>query len=276
MTIDPQAGKVPEAFSTAYFNALIGALSESSDAPWQIVAGPDGANVTDRPDPIRIRHTFQGSLQGDFVLEFERSEAAMLAAQVLRRPAGESGIEDSEALLRLVKSGLREFRSALATTFGTFSVDASLDTGMPTIQIASAQVTAADQNSNRASIAMCLDRELAEILDVKSQAQSVEESPDQAVRIGDVEVIPPPVNLNLVMDVELNVTLRFGRRQLTLREVLELTSGSVVELDRQVEEPVELLLDGEVIAKGEAVVIDGNYGFRVTEVLQPVHSALMG
>ena len=55
-----------------------------------------------------------------------------------------------------------------------------------------------------------------------------------------------------------------------LREVLELTSGSVIELDRQVEEPVELLLEGKVIARGEAVVIDGNYGLRVTEVPQPI------
>jgi len=78
-----------------------------------------------------------------------------------------------------------------------------------------------------------------------------------------------------VMDVELNVTLRFGQRQLTLREVLELTSGSVVELDRQVDEPVELLLDGVVIARGEAVVIDGNYGLRVTEVSQPLSSAVL-
>jgi flagellar motor switch protein FliN len=73
-----------------------------------------------------------------------------------------------------------------------------------------------------------------------------------------------------VMDVELNVTLRFGQRQLALREVLELTSGSVIELDRQVEEPVELLLEGKVIARGEAVVIDGNYGLRVTEVPNPI------
>jgi flagellar motor switch protein FliN/FliY len=90
------------------------------------------------------------------------------------------------------------------------------------------------------------------------------------------ERIPEPVNLDLVMDVELNVTLRFGKRHLTLREVLELTSGSVVELDRQVDEPVELLLNGKVIAKGEAVVIDGNYGLRVSEVLQPVSSLVLG
>ena len=83
-------------------------------------------------------------------------------------------------------------------------------------------------------------------------------------------IVREQVNLDLVMDVELNVTLRFGQRLLTLREVLDLTSGSVVELDRQVEEPVELLLEGKVIARGEAVVIDGNYGLRVTEVLQPL------
>jgi flagellar motor switch protein FliN/FliY len=76
-------------------------------------------------------------------------------------------------------------------------------------------------------------------------------------------------NLDLVMDVELNVTLRFGQRQLALREVLELASGSVVELDRQVDEPIELILDGKVVARGEAVIIDGNYGMRVTQVLQP-------
>lgn len=81
------------------------------------------------------------------------------------------------------------------------------------------------------------------------------------------------MNFDLVMDVELNVTLRFGQRQLTLREILELTTGSVVELDRQIEEPVELLLDGKVIARGEAVVIDGNYGVRVLEVPHPLSPA---
>ena len=76
-------------------------------------------------------------------------------------------------------------------------------------------------------------------------------------------------NLGLVLDVELNVLLRFGQRQLTLREVLDLKSGSVVELDRRVDEPVELLLDGRVIARGQAAIVDGNYGLRVTEIVRP-------
>jgi flagellar motor switch protein FliN/FliY len=100
-------------------------------------------------------------------------------------------------------------------------------------------------------------------LEYQSQAK-IPESPMQGAL---KRVINEQVNLDLVMDVELNVTLRFGQRRLSLREVLELTTGSVIELDRQVEEPVELLLEGKIIARGEAVVIDGNYGLRVTEVL---------
>jgi flagellar motor switch protein FliN/FliY len=79
-------------------------------------------------------------------------------------------------------------------------------------------------------------------------------------------------NLDLLMDVELEVTLRFGERSMLLRDILELGEGSVVELDRQVEEPVDLLLDGKLIARGEVVVVDGNYGLRVQEMLTPLAS----
>jgi flagellar motor switch protein FliN/FliY len=52
-----------------------------------------------------------------------------------------------------------------------------------------------------------------------------------------------------------------------LKDILDLCAGSVVELDQEVQEPVDLLLDGKLIARGEVVVVDGNYGLRVTEVL---------
>lgn len=71
-----------------------------------------------------------------------------------------------------------------------------------------------------------------------------------------------------VIDVPLTVTLRFGHRNMRLREVLELNTGALVELDRQVEDPVDLILDERVIARGEVVIVDGNYGLRVTEVVE--------
>jgi flagellar motor switch protein FliN/FliY len=54
-----------------------------------------------------------------------------------------------------------------------------------------------------------------------------------------------------------------------------LSSGSIVELDRMVDEPVELYLDGKLIARGEAVIVDGNYGLRVTEIPQPLTSQFL-
>jgi flagellar motor switch protein FliN/FliY len=73
----------------------------------------------------------------------------------------------------------------------------------------------------------------------------------------------------VLVDVELAVTLRFGSRRMLLREVLDLSPGIVVELDRQVQEPVDMLLDGRVVARGEVVLLDGNYGLRVTEIAPP-------
>jgi flagellar motor switch protein FliN/FliY len=76
-------------------------------------------------------------------------------------------------------------------------------------------------------------------------------------------------NLDLLLDLELDVSIRFGKRLMALKDVLELSAGSVVELDRRTQDPIELILGGRVIARGEAVVIDGNYGIRIFEVLSP-------
>lgn len=81
--------------------------------------------------------------------------------------------------------------------------------------------------------------------------------------------IPPSgesQNLEMLLDVPLSVTLRFGERRLPLREILQMSSGAVIELDRRADEPVELFLDERVIARGNVVVVDGCYGLRVTEV----------
>src|SRR5882672_11515455 len=68
-------------------------------------------------------------------------------------------------------------------------------------------------------------------------------------------------------DVILEVKLRFGSRRMVLRDVLALSAGVVVELDSNVTAPVDLLLDGRVVAQGDVVVVDGKYGLRVTQVL---------
>ena len=74
-------------------------------------------------------------------------------------------------------------------------------------------------------------------------------------------------NLGLLLDLKLEATIRFGQRELLLRDVLSLAPGAVVELDRQVNEPAELLVAGKLVARGEVVVVDGNFGLKISELL---------
>ena len=83
----------------------------------------------------------------------------------------------------------------------------------------------------------------------------------------DSEMAPLP-SLDLLFDVELEATIRFGCRRFPLREILSMTVGSVVELDKRIDEPAELFVAGRLIAKGEVVVVDGSFGLRITEVLK--------
>lgn len=74
-------------------------------------------------------------------------------------------------------------------------------------------------------------------------------------------------NIGLIMDVPLQITVELGRTRKLIRDILELTPGSVVELDKLAGEPVDVLVNGKLIAKGEVVVIDENFGVRITSIV---------
>ncbi|MEI4768567.1 flagellar motor switch phosphatase FliY [Psychrobacillus sp. FJAT-51614] len=74
-------------------------------------------------------------------------------------------------------------------------------------------------------------------------------------------------NLNLLLDIPLQVTVELGRTKRTVKDILELTSGSIIELDKLAGEPVDILVNNRHIAKGEVVVIDENFGVRITDIL---------
>lgn len=76
-------------------------------------------------------------------------------------------------------------------------------------------------------------------------------------------------NLSLVMDVTLNLSVELGKTELSIKDVLELTRGSVIELERVAGEPVDLMANGKLIAKGEVVVIEDNFGLRITSIISP-------
>ncbi|MFD2208836.1 flagellar motor switch phosphatase FliY [Virgibacillus halophilus] len=73
-------------------------------------------------------------------------------------------------------------------------------------------------------------------------------------------------NLDMLLDIPLKVTVELGRTSRTIKEILELSAGSIVELDKLAGEPVDILVNAKLIAKGEVVVIDENFGVRITEI----------
>jgi flagellar motor switch protein FliN/FliY len=74
-------------------------------------------------------------------------------------------------------------------------------------------------------------------------------------------------SIDLLLDVELPVSVSFGRAQLPLKDVIKLTTGSIIELNRSVSEPVEVIVNNCVIARGEVVVVEGNFGVRIRQVI---------
>ncbi len=76
-----------------------------------------------------------------------------------------------------------------------------------------------------------------------------------------------PNNLNMLLDIPLQVTVELGRTKRVVKEILEISQGSIIELDKLAGEPVDILINNKLIAVGEVVVIDENFGVRVTDVL---------
>ena len=73
-------------------------------------------------------------------------------------------------------------------------------------------------------------------------------------------------NIELLLDVELPISVSFGHSEMPLKDILKLGAGSVVELDKSVNDPVSIIVNHKPIAKGEVVMVDGNYGVRILEV----------
>ena len=108
-------------------------------------------------------------------------------------------------------------------------------------------------------------------LNAQSDAKSAAKSAPDAEGLQPPGAAPPALSpgLELLLDVELEASLRFGSREMPLGEILDLGPGDVVELDRHVADPVDLIVGDKIVARGEVVLVNGNFGLRVTEVAAP-------
>tara|TARA_Y100000385_G_C12642225_1_gene445883 strand:+ start:169 stop:558 length:390 start_codon:yes stop_codon:yes gene_type:complete len=91
------------------------------------------------------------------------------------------------------------------------------------------------------------------------------------VKVGDNSINKLKVqNLDFILDIPLKVTVELGRTKVYVKEILQLGQGSVVELDKLAGEPLEILVNDKLIAKGEVVVVNEKFGIRLTDIISPI------
>jgi len=174
--------------------------------------------------------------------------------------------EQREADTELLRQVAGLVASALKPRWGEVQLRPDMAPGPPSWPPSSTSWLRAGED---AAAAPFLEMHLSAALVAALRAEKTEGA--KPAPTGVPEPAPPgpeesKVKLDLLMEVELALILRFGSRSLPLRNILDLKPGAVIDLDRQVQEPVDVLLDGRLVARGEVVVMEGNYGLRVTEV----------
>lgn len=215
----------------------------------------DAPSTSPTGDGFGFAFLLTGDIAGRFTI--------LLGADVLATPLVGEGVDQ--------KAGWREL---LRETADAAAGEMLAKTGKK-CRVENAEEVAAISQISRAfrlessagSWTMQVGDETRETLQSKPAAEPLPSSPACAVA-------PEPESsahsrFDLLLDVELEATLRFGCRELPLSEILELGPGDVVELDRHVTDPVDLIVSDKIVARGEVVLVNGNFGLRVTEVAAP-------
>lgn len=265
----PSGGPV-HAFAQLWIEALSTVLSQVASAKFPMQAG-EAENVPAAED-VQLTVTAAGTARGEMNLRLPPATALDLAKIF---------VSDTDAaradLTADDRSALEELFRQVAGHVATSARPKGLEIQL-TVSLGEAPTWAAAANGwicsgPEAPRAAQVEWKLSSALATALVSTWREPEPEPAAPA------PPPANtkgpekLELLMDVELDVVLRFGGRNMLLKEILELGPGSVVELDRTIQDEADLLLDGRLVARGEVVVVERNFGIRITEVLPAQESA---
>jgi flagellar motor switch protein FliN/FliY len=245
---------------TTWSSALQQTLSQLSGKQITVDAGP----AEPSSPALWLRGFFEGELAGELALGLSRQSAHDLAGLFLGKPWQGDDAGLNEVLLEF----LRQVNGHAVTALGAegHQVQVRIETSQAPDWTDGLSV-ALNCRGESLSVTLTLNLSPALCQSVMSQPATVRPQPLRP---------SPPTNtsngLDRLLDVELAASLRFGSRSMLLKEILELDAGAVIELDQRVQDPVELLLDGRVVLRGEVVIVDGNFGLRVSDVIQPCHA----
>ena len=194
-----------------------------------------------------------GGLEGDFAIALDPS--------ILETPLLGDGVDQAAAWEELLREVSDAAAGELLAASGIACRTESLIQGSP-----DGYATSRFQlitHSNRWTISIRDDVQSRRETEVPNNA------PEQVTGKAIGERVPPGSGVDLLLDVELDAALRFGCCEMPLGEILELGPGDVIELDRHISDPVDLIVGDKIVARGDVVLVNGNFGLRVTEVAEP-------
>lgn len=118
-----------------------------------------------------------------------------------------------------------------------------------------------EQNADQANVVS---------LNADDQKDAIAQLADQ-IKTGDDALNKLKVqNLDFILDIPLKVSVELGRAQVIIKDLLQLGQGSVLELDKLAGEPLEVLVNGKLVARGEVVVVNEKFGIRLTDIISPL------
>ena len=178
--------------------------------------------------------------------------------------------ELKETFLEVVRQSLGRLASAIGAQLGreVVCINGS-EEEPPRDETVGCEISISFSSGALPPITFLLNKEMLEAVARASSHGESTEAPDSAPAPEGQQELSARASstLNLLMDVELPVSVSFGRTRVRMQEILKLITGSIIELDRSIAEPVEVIVNNCVVARGEVVVIEGNYGVRITEVM---------
>jgi flagellar motor switch protein FliN len=268
-------------FLAAWAESLAQVLEQISSKaqPCAVLAEPTAGSPAGSAADLWILGALSGGLRGELCLRLPPASALRLAQILMSEPLApeaELTSDHREAALELVRQIGGLVVSSLKPRWGDVQLRLDAASGAPSWPSSTTSwLHSGDDTSGALTIELHLSAALAAAL--RAEAVETPEKTEPAPATASANPLPASapepacdsgsnVKLDLLMNVDLEVVLRFGSKRLLLREILDLNPGAVIELDRQVQEPIDLLLDGRLLARGEVVVMNGNYGLRVTEV----------
>jgi len=281
-------------FADSFRKAMGDVFSQSFGAAWTAEVSHE-PQKKDEAATVWFGFEISGELQGDAAIQFTLQDAALLARKFVTEPSGapsEFSAEDKQTVEQLLQKVIDGVVTNLTPQFGTMTakvsgVDAPTWNGLTiALHVAGAASGSSFVNlrigDNLVAAMAPIPKPEAPAITAPPPAPAPEPASDNqeahipvlsdnldtlwGVDLGhDIPAIAGK-DLDVLRKVALGLTMRFGARTLILKDVLQLSSGSVIELDREVQGPAELLLGDKVVARGEVVIVDGNFGVRVTEV----------